>query len=199
MVARPGPNDDVRVWVLAQDPLARGGVAALVASEPGFRVTALGLEAAPDQPPHVVAWDVGPDLAPLSTWDGPPVVALVADEAAAGAALRAGASGLLRRDAEGYQLGAALRAAAAGLVSLDPSFARALARPAAIPTEALTPRELEVLQLLAEGLPNKLVADRLAISEHTAKFHVNAVIAKLGADSRTEAVVKGIRAGWVVL
>ena len=65
--------------------------------------------------------------------------------------------------------------------------------------EPLTPRELEVLHLLAEGLPNKTIARRLAISDHTVKFHVNALLGKLQAQSRTEAVVRASRAGLVVL
>jgi DNA-binding NarL/FixJ family response regulator len=65
--------------------------------------------------------------------------------------------------------------------------------------EGLTARELEVLALVAEGLPNKLIAHRLGISDHTVKFHVNAVLAKLGAQSRTEAVVRAARRGMLVL
>jgi DNA-binding CsgD family transcriptional regulator len=65
--------------------------------------------------------------------------------------------------------------------------------------DPLTPRESEVLQLMAEGLPNKLIADRLGISEHTAKFHVNAILTKLGAQGRTEAVVRAARLGLIIL
>jgi DNA-binding NarL/FixJ family response regulator len=65
--------------------------------------------------------------------------------------------------------------------------------------EDLTPRELEVLGLLAEGLPNKAIGLRLGISEHTVKFHVNAVLGKLGAQSRTEAVVRATRLGLILL
>ena len=67
------------------------------------------------------------------------------------------------------------------------------------PGEALTPREREVLELLAHGLSNRRIADALAISEHTAKFHVAAVCAKLGAASRTEAVSRGVRRGLITL
>ena len=66
-------------------------------------------------------------------------------------------------------------------------------------TALLTRREFDVLRLLAEGLPNKIIADRLQISEHTVKFHVNALMAKLHAQSRTEAVVRAIRAGVLPL
>ncbi|HZY06001.1 MAG TPA: response regulator transcription factor, partial [Anaeromyxobacteraceae bacterium] len=71
--------------------------------------------------------------------------------------------------------------------------------PAPALDEPLTPRELEVLGLLAEGLPNKAIAARLGISEHTAKFHVNAILGKVGAESRSEAIVRAARLGLVVL
>jgi DNA-binding NarL/FixJ family response regulator len=63
--------------------------------------------------------------------------------------------------------------------------------------ETLTPREREVLELLAEGLSNKAIGVRLEISEHTAKFHVASVLAKLGAANRADAVRRGVRRGWV--
>jgi DNA-binding NarL/FixJ family response regulator len=65
--------------------------------------------------------------------------------------------------------------------------------------EELTPRELEVLRLLAEGLSNKAIAQQLDISDHTVKFHVNAIMSKLGAQSRTAAVVQATRLGLIVL
>jgi two-component system, NarL family, nitrate/nitrite response regulator NarL len=65
--------------------------------------------------------------------------------------------------------------------------------------DPLTPRELEVLRLLSEGLSNKLIAARLGVSEHTAKFHLNAILGKLGAQSRTEAIVQAARLGLVAL
>jgi DNA-binding NarL/FixJ family response regulator len=72
----------------------------------------------------------------------------------------------------------------------DPSSARA---------ERLTPREREVLELLGQGLSNRQIAQRLGISEHTAKFHVGSLSGKLGASSRTEAVSRGIRRGLITL
>ncbi len=62
---------------------------------------------------------------------------------------------------------------------------------------SLTERELQVAQLLSEGLSNKLIADRLGISDHTAKFHVNGVMTKLGASTRTGAVVEALRRGLI--
>jgi NarL family two-component system response regulator YdfI len=103
------------------------------------------------------------------------------------------------------QLVAALRAAAAGLVVLHPSEVPAF--PAIQPAsqalaelpEPLTRREREVLQMLAAGLANKEIAARLNISDHTAKFHVAAILGKLGAATRAEAVALGIRRGLVLL
>ncbi|MGH2355509.1 MAG: LuxR C-terminal-related transcriptional regulator [Chloroflexota bacterium] len=114
------------------------------------------------------------------------------------------------RDAGAEQLVAAIRAVAGGLAAVDPSLAGHLfARPEGTtsgtlpPADAsdqeLTGREREVLGLVAEGLANKAIARRLGISEHTVKFHVAAILTKLGAGSRTEAVHLGARRGLVAL
>ena len=119
--------------------------------------------------------------------------------------LEAVAFGLLLRDIEPEALLATVQAVARGLVVLDPELAAELLpeadEPGAVapPAEALTPRELEVLQLLAEGLANKAIARRLDISDHTVKFHVNAIMGKLNAQSRTEAVVRATRLGLIIL
>jgi DNA-binding NarL/FixJ family response regulator len=121
-------------------------------------------------------------------------------------ALRAGVRVLLPSDISPDQLVPALEAAAAGLTVMRPAEVSALF-PAAEPTtrstaslsEPLTPRESEVLQMLASGLANKEIASRLMISEHTVKFHVASILGKLGAGTRTEAVSLGIRRGLVLL
>ena len=100
-------------------------------------------------------------------------------------------------------LAGALMAVARGVVAIEPELAALmLARqdggPAAS-TRVLTPRELEVLRQVAEGLPNKSIAQRLGISEHTVKFHLNALMAKLGVQSRTEAVIQATRIGLISL
>ncbi len=99
----------------------------------------------------------------------------------------------------------AIQAAYAGLVLLDPEVTQNLAarvRPmngfTAAP-EDLTPREIEVLRMLAEGLGNREMASRLGISDHTVKFHVSSILEKLGAATRTEAVTLGIRMGLILL
>ncbi|MDE3230020.1 MAG: response regulator transcription factor [Chloroflexota bacterium] len=117
--------------------------------------------------------------------------------------------GALPRDAGGEEIMAAIQAVASGLTTLDRSLAQAalsgLARGAAQPEpvgeqdEPLTAREREVLQLLAQGIPNKQIAQRLSISEHTVKFHVSAIMTKLGAASRTEAVTTAARRGLLLL
>jgi two-component system, NarL family, nitrate/nitrite response regulator NarL len=206
----------LRLALVAEDPLARGALSRALSDQgaEGLSLVAAGtlaeLEASRAEPPDVVLWDVGlrlPDTegrleAPEL---GAPVLALVPDEAAAEQALAAGARGLLFRDAAPSALLAALQAVARGLAVFEPALSPVRPAPrAAIPSaathpEALTPREREVLALLAEGLSNKAIADRLEISEHTAKFHVNAVLAKLGVQRRTEAVVRAARLGLVTL
>jgi DNA-binding NarL/FixJ family response regulator len=115
--------------------------------------------------------------------------------------VRAGALGVLLRNADGERLLAALRAVASGVAVLEPALLAAFVNARAAPADALalTPRETEVLALVAEGLSNKLIADRLKISEHTAKFHLNAILNKLGAETRTEAVVLAARRGLLML
>ncbi|WP_338871981.1 response regulator transcription factor [Myxococcus stipitatus] len=205
----------LRLVLVAEDPLARGALSRVL-SDQGSELLVLAsgtqaeLESARGEAPDVVLWDTGmrlpetegraetPDL-------GAPVLALVADEAAGELALTAGARGLLFRDASPGALLAALYAVARGLTVFDSGLAdvRAAPRSSTAPPsqgpDTLTPREREVLALLAEGLSNKAIADRLAISEHTAKFHVNAVLAKLGVQRRTEAVVRAARMGLVTL
>lgn len=218
MIAAMG---EIRVLIIADDPLARAGLGLVMGSEAGCEVVGqvaaqadLVAEVEAAQP-HVVLWDLGwspgSGLARLVEVvdDLPPVVALVPAEGEGGlaaSAWRAGARGVLGRDAVAAQLAAAVAAVVEDMVVVARSLAGELRRapgPAteepAGPVEELTAREQEVLQLLAEGLPNKAIARRLGISEHTVKFHVNAILGKLGAQSRTEAVVVATRLGLVLL
>jgi DNA-binding NarL/FixJ family response regulator len=118
---------------------------------------------------------------------------------------RAGLRGwaCLARDADSDQLDLAVRSAEAGLVLLDlPLAVSSLSAPSTVgvaTSEPLTARELQVLQLVAQGLPNKGIARRLGISENTAKFHVASLCGKLGASSRTEAVTLAARRGLILL
>lgn len=136
---------------------------------------------------------------PPADRDGPPVLVL-AEGAAAVAALKAGARAVLSPDAPAAQLEATLAAVARGLAVLPPQALAALAGREPVPVEAgLTRREREVLDLLAAGASNKVIARRLNLSFHTAKAHVASVLQKLGAGSRADAVARGARAGLVLL
>jgi DNA-binding NarL/FixJ family response regulator len=113
----------------------------------------------------------------------------------------------LRKEADAPEIAGAVRAVAAGLIALEAAIVRQFlaAHTASTPVEAetsngvLTSREREVLQLMAEGLPNKIIAARLHISQHTVKFHVASILSRLGASSRTEAVTLGVRYGYILL
>lgn len=139
----------------------------------------------------------------------PTVVLTEAVSSAASAqALQSGIRALLPSEISSDQLMATMQAAAAGLIVLHPSEIPAAlsgttsnrpSQPVDESPEPLTRREREVLQMLAAGLANKEIAARLSISDHTAKFHVAAILGKLGAATRTEAVALGIRRGLVLL
>jgi two-component system, NarL family, response regulator YdfI len=130
-----------------------------------------------------------------------PVVLLLdpSNSTALSSVLRAGIRGVLSWDATPQEIESALEAVNAGLVVTAPEFLAGLQANAEELAEPLSERELEVLDLLAEGLSNKLIAHRLSISEHTVKTHVAAIFAKLGASSRTEAVSQAIRRGLIML
>jgi two-component system, NarL family, response regulator YdfI len=130
---------------------------------------------------------------------GQPVVFLTRRaHAAAIPALQAGASAVLETDASEEQVAAAVTGAFHGLAVLpagavEPGEPRALLERAS----PLTPREMEILSLLAAGDSNKTIAARLSLSVHTVKFHISSILSKLGASSRTEAVTLGVKLGIV--
>jgi len=136
--------------------------------------------------------------------ESPPLLLLSADTDPEwlSAALRAGVRGVIPRDAPEQEIAAAIEGAAAGLVVLHPEWVEnAITRriAGAVAAEPLSPREIDVLRLMAEGASNKTIAWKLEISEHTVKFHVNSILSKLRAGSRTEAVMLGVRRGLVPL
>ncbi len=197
-----GPDaGPVLVAVMTEDPLLRKGLSSLLDDD----VSVVELREA-----EVALWDAGIDgtrgLDKIRTL-GVPVVVVIGDAAHVGGALAAGARGVVLRDQVGPGIAAALAAVRSGLTVIDTALASTLvppAKPVAPVTKKggigdLTDRERQVVQLLAEGLSNKLIADRLGISDHTAKFHVNGVMAKLAASTRTEAVVEAVRRGLVTL
>jgi DNA-binding NarL/FixJ family response regulator len=134
------------------------------------------------------------------------VVALTSfvEEARVTAALEAGASGFILKDADADDVADAIRAAHRGEVHLDPQVASLLARrvreraaAVANPAEPLTDREREVLGLVARGMSNKAIAERLAITERTARTHVSNILGKLGLASRTQAALYAVEHGMV--
>jgi DNA-binding NarL/FixJ family response regulator len=137
-----------------------------------------------------------------------PVLVVTDSPKAADEALRLGATAVLSVDACGNALRAAVHAAALGLTTLSAEFRRHLVgnpgRPETEgdedgPTAGLTARELQVLQLLAEGASNKAIARQLGITPNTAKFHVAAIAGKLGASGRTDTVAKAVRLGLILI
>jgi NarL family two-component system response regulator YdfI len=211
----------IRVFIVAASPLARGGLENLLAAR-GVSVVGRSaslesiFEQILDVEPDVVLVDasgensetaldalISSDLITETT------VILLSDHSQPGwamEALRVGVRAILPSEISPDQLAAALQAATAGLVVLHPSeipaalpAASAALSPLAELTEPLTPREREVLQMLASGLVNKEIAAKLSISEHTVKFHVASILGKLGAATRTEAVSLGFRRGLILL
>lgn len=207
--------NDLRVLVVGASPLARAGVTALLSERANLSI--VGQTACDDSfqqtvaayRPDVLVWDFGwnpeDELTRLSEIEAslPPTLALLSDETQAASLLAAGVQALLLSDSDAEMIAAALVAVAQGLVAISPELTTLALTPQtqkpAVLEEPLTPREQEVLNLLAEGLPNKTIALKLGISEHTVKFHVNAIMSKLGVQSRTEAVVQATRLGLIVL
>ncbi len=213
------PPPEISLLIVADDLLARAGLAGLLAGQPGLSVVgqsdcgpqldALLQEHAPDALLWDLGWDYGeaenrPLLERLADLAARlPVLALLPDGEDSGRVWAAGVAGLLPRQVDGERLAAALSAIAAGLLVLDASQRALLVSPADPPVsellEPLTPREEDVLALLADGLTNRAIARQLAISENTVKFHVQSLLGKLDAQSRTEAVVRATRLGLLIL
>ena len=200
--------------LVGDDPLARAGLANLLRKETDLEVAgevagdASLMQAFEAHRPDVVLWDLGweahtpgwRDLLTELVEAGAKVVALVSEPSQSVDLWAAGVRGLLGREASPSRIAAAVAAVREGLVAVEPRFEVPIfAAPDGPPLEELTDREREVLELMAEGLSNKTIAYRLEISEHTVKFHVNAILRKLGAQSRTEAVVRATRLGWILL
>jgi two-component system, NarL family, response regulator YdfI len=214
-----------RVLVAAPSPVTRAGLEAILAREPGFfvvggvgAITSLADEVEEHDPDVILVELAAADDDMLTTLhaladdvdDGArPARAVVVltderDPARAVEALRSGVRVLLSREAAASEIVAAVTAAAAGLVAISSEYTGALQSAWSVERRThedgvLTPREIEVLQLIAEGLGNKQIAARLAISEHTVKFHVGSVFAKIRASTRAEAVMIGARRGLIVL
>ncbi len=173
----------VRVRLEASDPIRRRGLAAMLEQA--------GLTMA-EESPDVVLCDLAPGEAPLSELDAP--VMVLTDGAPP-----AHVAGVLPRSSGLAQLDAGLRAVAAGLLVRPQRALPASGFRSADDAPSLTAREAEILVLVGQGLSNKAIARRLGISVHTVKFHLEALFEKVGATSRAEAVVIGLRHGVIEL
>jgi DNA-binding NarL/FixJ family response regulator len=217
----PDSGQPIRVLLVDDHRVVRRGVMAYldlvdditVVGEAGDgrqaldRITGLGRD---DSEPDVVLMDLMmPVLDGISAtreikarWPLIEVVAMTSfiEEAKVRGALEAGAAGYLLKDADADEVAQAIRAAVAGQMHLDPTVARLLAdsvRSAKRPGDDLTPREREVLGLVAQGASNREIADALVVSERTARTHVSAILRKLGLVSRTQAALWAVKEGLV--
>ncbi len=211
-----------RVLVAAADSIVRVGLESIVRTSPELVVVDSSSNLATlaalieERSPDVVLMELGlydesvSEMVAIGALSGVAIV-LLADDLQGDwttEALRLGVRAVLSRSATAEEIVPTVVAAAAGLVVLHPKVFDSLlpVLPTnvrlfdnASPIQALTPREIEVLSMLAEGLGNKTIARRLGISEHTVKFHVSSILTKLNASSRTEAVTLGARQGLIML
>lgn len=212
----PGePTPSTAVLVVAGNELVAARVEAMLRSQTGLRVavSAPG-ELARRLEDHaaaivVLALESAETARLLEGLRGMPkvdgVLLLASDPSGAwtAQARRSGVRAVLRSDATAEELATAIAAARAGLLVLHPdalkSSTEARAARSRIGATALTAREQEILEMIAEGMSNRTIASRLGISSQTVKFHVASILAKLGAGSRTEAVTFGLRQGLIAL
>lgn len=205
----------IRVSVRSASPFARAGLESALSEDSRLEIVGdLGSAYEGENPADVILVD-GPESelsrAPVTAGRPTPVpIVLLADDVSPADFARVysrGVRAVLPRDSSLLEIRAALEAVANDLAALTPEFLETLL-PANAPdreTEAgelhepLTTRELEVLTLLAEGAGNKEIAEKLRISENTAKFHVSSILGKLGATTRTEAVSRGYRLGLILI
>ena len=208
-----------RVLVIAASAMVRAGLEALVREDSRFQLVYSSSnntrvphsrEATSGNTADVVLAesDLESVARVITTAAGAPII-LITDEVSRAdlrRLLHSGVRAVLGHEAAQHEILAAVEAVSAGLTALAPEQMDLLLPFTADNDEsepwlhgALTARESEVLTMLAEGTSNKEIAARLKISEHTAKFHVSSILAKLGATTRTEAVSRGVRQGLIVI
>jgi two-component system, NarL family, response regulator YdfI len=213
----------IRVLVVATSPVVRAGLSAVLATSSQITVVGntsdLDAEEIEQLQTDVVLLDLS-GSSQVSVWDKllqlqqeqyPSIIVLLIEEAEdipLGLALRAGVKGILKERSTESEIIAAVEATASGLIVLDPDVVEYTLTLVELtgqqkvllpPTFALTPREVEVLEMLGSGMGNKPIAKNLNISEHTVKFHLSSIFQKLGVSTRTEAVTVGVRLGLILL
>jgi DNA-binding NarL/FixJ family response regulator len=214
-------EEHIRVFLVDDHTVVRAGLATYLDTEPGMTVIGdaangadalnrLAVLANSEQLPDVVLMDL---LMPVmdgieataeikKRWPVVEVVAVTSflEEQKIRAALEAGATGYLLKDADASDVADAIRAAVAGEVHLDPAAAKALTASLRQPRSAadsLTQREKDVLMLIAAGGTNRNIATKLGVTERTARTHVSNILAKLGLASRTQAAMWAVHHGLI--
>ncbi|WP_037321143.1 response regulator [Amycolatopsis orientalis] len=204
----------IRLLVADDHPVVRAGLRAVLETEPGLLVVAEAATAeaavarAAEGDIDVVLMDLqfgtgmngAEATAAITARPGAPRVLIVTTydtDADTLPAIEAGATGYLLKDAPPEDLAAAVRTAAAGRTTLAPTVADRLMNRMRRPALALTRREIEVLTLVADGLSNRAIADRLHLTEGTVKSHLARSYTKLGVDSRTSAVATATGLGLI--
>jgi DNA-binding NarL/FixJ family response regulator len=209
----------IRILIADDHPVVRDGLAAILSTQPDFEIAgqaAGGAEAVAEAArlrPDVILLDLempemdGVEALRQMRQADPQARAIVftafdTDERILGA-VRAGAKGYLLKGAPREEIFNAVRVVYAGGSLLQPVVATRLLQQVSHPrpkaAEALTPREMAVLHLMARGMPNKEIAAELVITERTVKYHVSSIMGKLGASNRTEAVTLAARRGLIQL
>jgi DNA-binding NarL/FixJ family response regulator len=203
-----------RAFVVAPTPVTRAGLRSMLANAEGTDVRVVGEASSPTDPSELSEADVvllaNEELLEEASFavaeDGTQSLVLISEDDHAVSRLRAmqlRGWGVVPPDAPPEELAAAVAAAGQGLIVLPKAVTeRLLHEPAASAeelSESLTAREREVLDLLGHGLSNKLIGRELHISEHTVKFHISSLYAKLGVNNRAEAVSRGARYGLISL
>ena len=215
----------ISVTVLAARAAVRAGLVSLLSDQADFRVRSVAAGASdvgaardgvagarlgfPPGPPAdvlVIAERPGPEVLEALPWDTPPAVLVSEAPLQIARLIELGlpAWAVVGSDVGSEELGAAVRAVHQGLITGSPELISPLLAVQRLlapeePQERLSPREAEVLELLAQGLGNKQIAWELGLSEHTVKFHTSSIYSKLGVTNRTEAVRRGVEHGLLHL
>jgi DNA-binding NarL/FixJ family response regulator len=214
-------DSEIRVFLVDDHKVVRSGLVSYLGTEPGMRVVGeaadgrraldeIAVLANAGVLPDVVLMDLQmPEMDGITAtaeikrrWPDVEVVAVTSfvEESKIRGALAAGAAGYLLKDADAEEVADAVRAAVAGEVHLDPAAAKALTAALRAPrsvADSLTPREREVVALVAEGGTNRQIARHLGVAERTARTHVSNILGKLGLASRTQAALWAVKEGLV--